>query len=93
MIKNKIESIILIDTCATRYGYIDEEFVETVCQILEIEPQHLIKPKQIQRFDIRIAKPIIYAIYPPLTFDTHIESLTLLPITKLGNYRMILGQP
>ena len=44
---NKIMAITLTNTCATRYGFIDEKFVETVCQILEIEPQCLIKPKQI----------------------------------------------
>ena len=35
----------LADTGATRYDFIDEEFAETVCQVLEIEPQCLIKPK------------------------------------------------
>ena len=42
---NKIIAIILADICATRYGFIDEKFAEIVCQILEIESQHLIKPK------------------------------------------------
>ena len=37
----------LANTCATGYAFIDEEFAETVCQVLEIEPQRLIKPKQI----------------------------------------------
>ena len=37
----------LADTCAIGYGFIDEEFAETVCQNLEIEPQRLIKPKEI----------------------------------------------
>ena len=40
-------AITLTNTYATRYGFIDEKFAETVCQILEIEPQCLIKPKQI----------------------------------------------
>ena len=35
------------NTCTTRYGLIDEEFVEIVCQVLKIEPQCPIKPKQI----------------------------------------------
>ena len=38
---------ILANTCATGYSFIDEKFVERVCQILEIESQRLIKPKQI----------------------------------------------
>ncbi len=41
---NKIKATTLADTCATGYSFIDEEFVETVCQVLEIEPQRLIKP-------------------------------------------------
>ena len=83
----------LADTCATGYSFIDEEFTKTVFQDLEIEPQRLIKPKQIQRFDGRAAKPITYVIYPTLTFDTHTESLASLLITKLRNHPMILSQP
>ena len=90
---NKIRATTLADTCATRYGFIDEKFVETVCQVLEIELQRLIKPKQIQRFDGRAAKPITYAIYPTLTIGTHTESLAPLLITKVGNHPMIFGQP
>ena len=83
----------LADTCATGYGFIDEEFAETVCQNLEIEPQRLIKPKEIQGFDGRAAKPITHAIYPTLTVGTHTENLAPLLITKLGNHPMILGRP
>ena len=89
----KIRATTLADTCATGYGFIDEEFAETVCQVLEIEPQRLIKPKQIQGFDGRAAKPITHAIYPTLTVGDHTESLAPLLITKLGNHPMILGQP
>ena len=48
---NKLIATTLANTCATGYGFIDKEFAETVCQILEIKPQCLIKLKQIQRFD------------------------------------------
>ena len=44
---NKIMATTLADTCATGYGFINEKFAETVCQNLEIEPQRLIKPKEI----------------------------------------------
>ena len=90
---NKIRATILADTCAIRYGFIDEEFAETVCQVLEIEPQHLIKPKQIQGFDGRATKSITHAIYPTLTVGDHTESFAPLLITKLGNHPMILGRP
>ncbi len=90
---NKIKAITLANTCATGYSFIDEEFAETVCQVLEIKLQCLIKPKQIQGFDDRAAKPITYTIYPTLTVGTHTESLAPLLITKLGNHLMILCRP
>ena len=37
----------LADTCITEYSFIDEEFAKTICQVLEIKLQRLIKPKQI----------------------------------------------
>ena len=83
---------ILANTCATGYGLIDEKFVEKVCQVLEIKPQCLIKPKQIQEFNDRAAKPITYAIYLILTIGTHTESLAPLLITKLENHLMMLGR-
>ena len=87
----KIRATTLANTCATGYGFIDKEFTETVCQVLEIEPQRLIKSKQIQGFDGRAAKPITHAIYPILTIGNHTESLAPLLITKLGNHPMIFG--
>lgn len=46
-IKNKIMVTILANIFATGYGFINEKFVKTICQILEIKLQYLIKPKQI----------------------------------------------
>ena len=93
ILRNKIRATILVDTCAIEYGFIDKEFAKTVCQVLEIESQRLIKPKQIQEFDGKTAKPITHAIYPSLTIGAHTKSLAPLLITKLGNHPMILGQP
>ena len=87
-----MKAITLANTCATGYGFIDEKFAETVCQALEIKPQRLIKPKQIQRFDGRAAKPITHIIYPTLTIGNHTESLAFLLITKLENHLMIFGR-
>ena len=89
----RIMATILANTCATRYGFIDKKFAKIVCQVLEIEPQRLIKPKQIQRFDGRATQPITHAIYPTLTIGTHSKNLASLLITKLRNHLMILGQP
>ena len=90
---NKIKVTILIDTCATRFGFIDKKFAEIVCKKLEIQPQCLTKPKPIQRFDGRAARPVTHAIYPTLSVGNHIESLAPLLITKLGQHPMILGRP
>ena len=83
----------LANTCATGYGFIDEEFAEIVCQVLEIKQQYLIQPKQIQRFDGRAAKSITHTIYPTLTVGIHTKNLASLLITKLENHSIILGQP
>ena len=45
---NKIQATTLVDTCATGFGFIDEEFAKIVCKKLEIQPQRLTKPKPIQ---------------------------------------------
>ena len=42
---NKIKTTTLADTYATEYRFIDEEFGETICQVLEIKLQCLIKSK------------------------------------------------
>ena len=84
---------LLAHSYATGYGFIDEKFAEIVCQVLKIEPQRLIKLKQIQEFNGRAAKPITHAIYPILAVSSHTKNLTSLLITKLENHPMILSQP
>lgn len=44
---NKINVIILVNTCAIKYSFINEKFTRIVYQTLEIEPQCLIKLKPI----------------------------------------------
>lgn len=83
----------LIDPCATSFGFIDEKFVEIVSKTLEISSQRLTKPKLIQRFESRAAKPVIYTIYLTLSVRNHSESQALLLITKLRQHSMILGRP
>ena len=43
ILKNKIMPTTLADICATEYVFINKEFIEIVCQDLEIKPQRLIK--------------------------------------------------
>ncbi len=89
---NKINAITLVHNCAIGYGFIDKKFVVIVCQTLEIEPQHLTKPKPIQGFDDRAAQLVIYIIYPILFIGSHIENLVSLLITKWNHHPMILGR-
>ena len=79
---NKIKVTTLVDTCATGFGFIDEKFAEIVCERLEIQPQRLTKPKPIQGFDGRAARPVTHAIYFTLSVGNHTKSLALLLITK-----------
>ena len=81
---NKIKATTLVDTCAIGFGFIDEKFVEIVCEKLEIQPQCLTKPKLIQGFDDRAARRITHAIYLTLSVGNYTKSLAPLFITKLG---------
>ena len=93
ILENKIHPITLVDTCATGYGFINEKFVEIVCQTLEIKPQRLTKPKSIQGFNDRVAQSVTHAIYLTLSLESHTESVAPLLITKLGHHPMIFGRP
>ena len=80
---NKIKAIILIDTCITRFSFIDEKFAENICERLEIQNQPLTKLKLIQRFDSKAARLVNHAIYSTLFIANHIKSLVFLFILKL----------
>ena len=40
-----VKVILLANTFAIRYGFINEKFVEKVCQVFETKLQRIIKPK------------------------------------------------
>lgn len=69
-------AISLANICTTGYSFIHEEFAETICQVLEIKPQRLIKPKQIQEFHGRVTRPITHIIYLTLIIGIYTESFT-----------------
>lgn len=75
---NKIKAITLVDIYATGFGFINKKFVEMVYKRLEIQPKYLTKPKFIQRFDGRAAKPITHTIYLILSMEKYIKSLASL---------------
>ena len=58
-----------------------------------MKSQYLVKLKQIQEFDGKIAKPITHTIYPILIISIYTKNLSFLLITKLGNHLMSFGQP
>lgn len=66
--------LILVNSWAIGYDFIDEKFADTVCQIIEIQSQCLIKFKQIQRFNGRAIRSIIHFIYSILTINLYNEN-------------------
>ena len=44
-LENKIMDVILVNTYAIEYYFIDAKCAKTVCLVFKIEPQCLIKPK------------------------------------------------
>jgi len=83
----------LVDTDATGYSFIDTVIAQTVCERLQIEPIRLLKPKPLKGFDGRPGRDITHAIYPTMTIHDHVETVTPMLITHLGNHPIILGKP
>lgn len=84
-------TILLANTYAIKYSFINEKFAEIVYQVLKIKPKYLIQPKQILGLNYRATKPIIHTIYPISTTSIHTKSLALLLITKFKSHLIILG--
>ncbi len=51
------------------------------------------KPKLLKGFDGRPGQAITHAIYPTMTVHEHVETVTPMLVTSLGNYPIILGKP
>ena len=56
---NRIMATTLANICATGYGLIDKKFAKTICQVLEIKPQCLIKPQQIQGLIVKLLNQLL----------------------------------
>ena len=85
---------ILVDTGATGYAFIDRSLVSEICELLEINPIRLAKPKKLRGYDGQIAKkPITEALYPNLVLPGHKELTAPMLITDLGQHAAILGKP
>ena len=88
-----IKVTVLIDTGATGYAFVDSSFARVLCDILQIKPSPLIKPKTVKAFNGKSTERITYGIYPCLEVAGHCESTIPLMITNLGNHQMMLGMP
>ena len=61
----KIKAIILVDTCATRFGFINNKFAEIICHILEIQLQRLTRLKLIQNLIAERLSPLFMLFILP----------------------------
>ena len=67
--QGEIQICTLLDTGATGIAFINKKIACYICEVLQISSIKLAKPKSVKGFDDRLAKPIIYAIYPTLTIQ------------------------
>ena len=92
-VNRTIKVTVLIDTGATGYAFVDSSFAHILCEILQIEPSPLVKPKTVKAFNGKPTEWITHGVYPCLEVAGHCESTAPLMITNLGNHQMILGLP
>ncbi len=87
---NQIRSHALIDSGATGFAFIDEEFASS-----QGLPLYSLKdPRELEVIDGRsIESGLVTAITKvKLTIDKHVESIPMF-VTKLGHYPIVLGIP
>ena len=84
---------LLLDTGATGVVFIDKAMARYMCNILKISFLSLAKPKLLKVLTKTAARPIIHAIYSTLTVQGYFKLLTLMLITLLGQYPIILKKP
>ena len=84
----------LIDTGATGMAFIDESLVPELCERFGIQPVPLSKPKPIRSYDGTPGrKPITHALYTSVTIQEHKDRMVPLLITRLGQHKLIIGNP
>jgi hypothetical protein len=82
----------LMDSGATGGSFVNAVDAKRICEIENISPIKLIKPKNIEGFNGAAAPIVTHAIYPRLQIRDHVESLCPLFITTLGKHSIILGK-
>ena len=82
---------VLLNTGYTGYAFINRGIARILYNRLDIEPQPFLKPKTITAFNDQPAEQITYSVYPCLEVASYRELTSLLLITNLGKYNIILG--
>lgn len=81
-----------MDSGATGGSFVNADDAKRICEIENISPIQLLKPKNIKGFNGATAPLVTHAIYPRLRIGDHVESLCPLFITTLGKHSIILGK-
>ena len=89
---NEILTHSFLDTGAIEIAFIDKTMACNVCKALKISFISLAKSKLLKRFDERLARPIIHAIYPTLTVQSQSKLLAPMLMTLLNQHPIILGK-
>ena len=80
----------LLNIDSTEHAFIDEKFVQEICEKLQITFQQLLKFKFIREFDDKSKIIVTHVIYFIMTVNKHRKNLISLLITKLRNHKLIL---
>ncbi len=86
----KFSSIKMINIDVTEYAFVDESVAQRICDVMIIKLIKLMKKRVIKAYDDKKNQIITHAIYSSMIIQKHIESLTLMLITKLDQQIIIL---
>jgi hypothetical protein len=92
VLRNKIFIIAMINIDVIEYAFIDESIAQSLCEILKIESDQLLKKRLIRAYDERKDQVIIHVIYSKMIIQRHIESFASMLIIKLDQQILILDK-
>jgi hypothetical protein len=80
----------MIDNDCIDYSFVNSTIVRSICETLKISSMKLNKSRKIKKYDERMSDSITHVIYSRMIIRDHVESSTLLLITKLDQHDIIL---
>jgi hypothetical protein len=80
----------MIDNDCINYSFVNSIIVNSICETLKISSMKLNKSRKIKKYDERMSDSITHVIYLRMIIRDHVESSTLLLITKLDQHDIIL---